>query len=585
MRKWHSLGIKTQILVYYLSTAIFIVVLLGIILFYSTSGIIREEVADTTAMAIDNGGHQLELYIDQMKGLSAILAENKQVCRYFGQPHADTGVLNTDKSDIEVLIFSILSANPEIASIILIGSDGRIISNETELDMEFTGDIQEKEWYKAVLGSTMPVLTSARMQEFSMDKDKWVISLGRELCDEKGNHIGIIRIDLKYDVIESILDDLHLGSSGYSYILNNADQVVYHHDPEFFSNEEKRQKLIDILNMDDDELKHESILTHSYQMMKAGWTLVGVASLDSLVRMQRDIVIVLWIIGSILIITAFGSSSLFANSISRPLRKLENVMHKVEEGKFDVKVSSNGSVEIESLSEHFQSMMERIRYLMNEVRIKEQALHDSNVKHLYSQINPHFLYNTMDTIVWFAEFGNTEKVISVSKAMAKFFRLSLHGGSEITTVEDELEHVRQYLFIQKERYQDKLTYDISVDKELYDINIPKILLQPIVENSINHGIRTKDGAGKITITGSLSNERLTLTVEDNGIGFDTSQPVKKAVGNRLGGVGLKNVEERIHLYYGKGYGLLIESTPGKGTKVTLYLGVSVKISDRMIRYN
>ncbi len=575
MKKWRLLSIKTQILVYYLATAVLIVVLLGMVLFYSTSDIIRGEVANTAAMAIENGGHQLEMYINQLKGLSGILAENKQVCRYFGRPLTEGGGKDTDRSDIEVFISSILGTNPEIASIMLIGSQGRIISNETDLGMEFSGNIREKDWYKAVLGSTMPVLTSARMQEFSMDKDTWVISLGRELKDDEGMHIGIMRIDLKYDVIESILYGLNLGRSGYSFILNNNGRVVYHNDPGFFSNEEKRRRLVEILEMKDKELRSKSILTHHYNLLNAGWTLVGVASLDSLMRMQRDIVIVLWIIGSVMVITAFGSSSIFANSISLPLRRLEKTMEKVEEGKLDVRVSANGSIEIESLSMHFKLMMKRIRGLMEEIKEKEQALHESNIKHLYSQINPHFLYNTMDTIIWLAELGNTGKVVSVSKAMARFFRLSLHGGNDITTVRDELDHVRQYLIIQKERYEEKLTYEITVDKELFDINIPKLLLQPIVENAINHGIRIKEGTGMVKVSGSLSRERLSLTVEDNGVGFNAAKPLKRPCEKCSGGVGLHNVEERIHLYYGKKYGLSIESTEGIGTKITISLGTTL----------
>jgi two-component system, sensor histidine kinase YesM len=164
------------------------------------------------------------------------------------------------------------------------------------------------------------------------------------------------------------------------------------------------------------------------------------------------------------------------------------------------------------------------------------------------------------------------KVVSVSKAMASFFRLSLRGGSELTTVQDELEHVKQYLLIQKERYQDKLSFEIHADESLLEISIPKIILQPLVENSIYHGIRKLPGMGFISIGAAKTDYGLMFTVDDNGVGFNTEIPLQRETTNRLGGVGLQNVDERIRLYYGDGFGLDIESTLGKGTKVTLRLG-------------
>jgi len=159
--------------------------------------------------------------------------------------------------------------------------------------------------------------------------------------------------------------------------------------------------------------------------------------------------------------------------------------------------------------------------------------------------------------------------------MASFFRLSLRGGSELTTVRDELEHVRQYLLIQKERYQEKLSFEIQADERLQELSIPKIILQPLVENAIHHGIRSLRGKGLIRIKTEKTEEGILLSVEDNGLGFDTKVPLKRDESARLGGVGLQNVDERIKLYYGDDYGLDLESTPGKGTKVKLRLGYSL----------
>ncbi len=575
MKPWRLWGIRTQILVFYLAATLFIVGAMGLALFFSTTRIVSQEVAKTTATAIDKSGRQLEMYIDQLKGLSDLLAESPQVHRYFDQSGPDD-VAGDERRDIERMIQGMLNTNPEIASIILIGAKGQLITNEQNLEMHYSGDIQDQEWYQEALGSTMPILTSARMQEFSMDKDNWVISLGRELTDEKKKHLGVLRIDLKYDAIESILKDMNLGQEGYSYILNQSQRVVYHPNPEYFSQEEKRLELIDMLEMEGNELSREYKLTHRYDLNNSDWVLVGVASLDGVRRMEAEIIIVLVVLGSVLLLAAFGSSAIYASSVARPIRQLEKAMEEVEKGSLATEVGVVGSAEIASLSTHFLSMLDRIRELMNEIRNKEQFLRASELKTLYSQINPHFLYNTLDTIVWLAEFGNTERVISVSKAMARFFRLSLRGGSETTTVRDELDHVRQYLFIQKERYQDKLSYEIQAEDGLMDITIPKILLQPLVENAIYHGLRKLPGGGMIRITARKGEkEELFLAVEDNGGGFEDAEKGKDPL--RLGGVGLKNVAERIRLYYGEDYGLSIANRPGQGATIILRLKTTLPV--------
>ncbi len=577
MKPWRLWGIRTQILVFYLVATLFIVGAMGLALFFSTTRIVSQEVAKTTATAIDKSGRQLEMYIDQLKGLSDLLAESPQVHRYFDQSSPDD-VAGDERRDIERMIQGMLNTNPEIASIILIGAKGQLITNEQNLEMHYSGDIQDQEWYQEALGSTMPILTSARMQEFSMDKDNWVISLGRELTDQnqEKKHLGVLRIDLKYDAIESILKDMSLGQEGYSYILNQSQQVVYHPNPQYFSQEEKRLELIDMLEMEGNELSREYKLTHRYNLNNSDWVLVGVASLDGVRRMEAEIIIVLVVLGSVHLLAAFGSSAIYASSVARPFRQLEKAMEEVDKGSLATEVGVVGSAEIASLSTHFLSMLDRIRELMQEIRNKEQFLRASELKTLYSQINPHFLYNTLDTIVWLAEFGNTERVISVSKAMARFFRLSLRGGSETTTVRDELDHVRQYLFIQKERYQDKLSYEIQAEDGLMDISIPKILLQPLVENAIYHGLRKMPGGGMIRITARKGEkEDLFLAVEDNGGGFEDAEKGKDPL--RLGGVGLKNVAERIRLYYGEDYGLSVANRPGQGATIILRLKTKLPV--------
>jgi two-component system, sensor histidine kinase YesM len=570
MKRWRRLGLQSQIFTFHLIATIFLVLIMGLTLLYSMPGIIVKEVAKTTAASIDKSGSQLEMYVKQMKGVSDLLANSPQVKRYLGGKESES-----DQGDIETIIASILQIDTEIASIILIGPNDRMISNEKNLDGHFSDTLKEQTWYKEALTSNMPVLTSARMQEFSMDKDNWVISIGCEVKDTDGTHLGVLRIDLTYKALETVLTDFDLGNNGFVFIVNDEKQVVYHKDTAYFIDEVKKNELVALLNMENDELLKEQKLIHSKKINNTNWLLVGVSTLDSATKMQNDIVLALFIMGSILLIITLYGSVIFAASVSKPIRQLEKIMKEVENGRFDLDFHILGSAEVQHLSQHFKSMVRQIQKLMDEIKTKEKTLRISELKTLHSQINPHFLYNTLDTIVWLAELGSYEQVVSVSKAMANFFRLSLRGGSEFTTVREELEHVRQYLVIEKERYQDKLSYEIFADESLYEINIPKIILQPIVENAIDHGIRKLPNNGMIRIEALKTDTGIQFYVEDNGVGFDSAVPIKREESKRLGGVGLQNVDERIKLYYGQSFGIKIESFLGKGTKIVIELGTTI----------
>ena len=187
---------------------------------------------------------------------------------------------------------------------------------------------------------------------------------------------------------------------------------------------------------------------------------------------------------------------------------------------------------------------------------------------MHSQINPHFLYNTLDTIIWMAEFEDTEKVISITKALANFFRISLSNGKEKIPLKEEIRHIQEYLYIQKQRYEDKLEYEFDINSSLENIEVPKIILQPLVENALYHGIKNLQGAGKIRIYSRIFEKKFELIVEDNGVGFEKA---KQQATMKMGGVGVKNVNKRIQFYYGEEYGVKIDSGFTAGARVIISL--------------
>ncbi len=286
---------------------------------------------------------------------------------------------------------------------------------------------------------------------------------------------------------------------------------------------------------------------------------------------------------------------MISQSITSPVRELSRVTARVAGGDMSVRANLETGAELGVLSRSLDEMIERINNLLSQVRTEQENLRVAELELLQAQINPHFLYNTLDTIIWLAEAGDQSKVVSMVGSLSDFFRASLGQGRDIVTIGDEIRHVSSYLEIQQVRYQDILTYSIDVPEEIYISSIPKITLQPLVENALYHGIKNRRGGGCITITGKVESKCVYLYIEDNGIGMteerleqinrkinagEKTENEADAGGNREEAeiFGLYNVNERIRLKFGSRYGIHIDSEFNKGTVVTVLLPADETLS-------
>lgn len=264
-------------------------------------------------------------------------------------------------------------------------------------------------------------------------------------------------------------------------------------------------------------------------------------------------------------------------SITKPLWKLNEVTQQVAEGNLSVRSDVQNGDEVGVLSDSLNTMIDKINELLEQVTKEQVRLRKAEFELLQSQINPHFLYNTLDAIIWLAEAGEQKKVVSMVRSLSEFFRTSLNRGKDIITVKEELQHVRSYLEIQQVRYQDILNYEINVPEELDRYLIPKITIQPLVENALYHGIKNKRGCGKIQIRGREQDNLLIMEIEDDGIGiskerlWQVNDGIQKKVLTGKDIYGLYNVNERIRLNFGESYGIDIQSTYGEGTIVRILL--------------
>ncbi len=264
-------------------------------------------------------------------------------------------------------------------------------------------------------------------------------------------------------------------------------------------------------------------------------------------------------------------------SITHPIRKLSEVTDQVAKGDLTVRSDVRSGAEVSVLNDSLNTMIDKINELLEQVKTEQGRLRKAEFELLQSQINPHFLYNTLDTIVWLAEAGEQKKVVDMVGSLSDFFRTSLNQGKDMVSVKEELQHSRSYLEIQQVRYQDILQYEIQVPEPLFCYLIPKITIQPLVENALYHGIKNKRGIGKIIITGKREKDYFVLIVEDNGAGMSRErlEAVRKGMNQKSQTekdiYALYNVNERIRLNFGQKYGLSIASVLGEGTTVQVML--------------
>ncbi len=518
---------NNRIFVYFTISACLIILLLTFFFLQSFSKTIRNEGVQVTDNTIKKSGYNLERYLNQMKDLSIILENNPLIKSYFSSN--DESAAN--QQEIEKVLVDVVAVKSDIVSIVLVGRDGRIVSNEQMLPMELSKDMMGMPWYSETLASSgKPILTSARMQGFSANKDAWVISLCREMKSSDGTNAGLIIIDLNYNVIDDVLGDLDLGTKGSVFVVNDKGQAVYHEDISYFTDPEKMAQLKESAFSENND---DQFVKSSYHLENADWLIVAYASLDALNMIQRNIIYMV-AISTIVLVGLASISSLKINKLVKDIKENEEILRKTE------------------------------------------------LSALQSQINPHFLYNSLETIIWMAEFKESNKVIEITRSLARFFRLSLNS-SPMTSLENEIEHTKKYLEIQSYRYENLLNYEFDIDDRFLSWKVPKLILQPIVENAIDHGIRGKKEGGTIRISTALNNDYLEIIVTDDGIGFnceedyflpssqENTQPLytEDAFEKPHSGIGLKNVAKRIRLFGDEQCGVQINSTLNVGTTVKI----------------
>lgn len=402
--------------------------------------------------------------------------------------------------------------------------------------------------------------------------------------------IGFIVIDLVDTALEQFRDNVVIGKTGFFYVTDNTGRPIFYPDNKLYA-----YKLINEIDLsgrlsqeqagfvDSTSGKPQFVVFTTSSM--TGWKIVGVVPLQEIMveaNSIRQLIIVSVVLS---IIFAIGLNFFITARLTRPVQLLKNKMRQAASGYLDAKVKPTGHDEIADLGKSFNIMLEKITGLMEQHLKEQEQIQKADLRTLQAQIHPHFLYNTLDSIVWMAEAGKNSQVIQLVQALSRFFRVSLNRGLDWIPLKDEMEHVRSYLVIQQMRYRDILDYEIDAPEQLGDYRILKMTLQPIVENALYHGIKNKRGKGLIRVScQSVSEQELRIVVEDNGIGMNEErlERLREQLGRHIipeettgsevsGGFGLHNVQQRLRLYYGESYKIQVDSVDRVGTTVSFQI--------------
>lgn len=548
-----------------LSFCVILLVLLALVgsFFYQTSSsAIETSIEGNSHNTIQQTSQFIQSYIQKLEQTATSLTRNSLVTSYARTSSPE------EASQVRNLFDTILQTDKDLVAAVLVTKSGQVISTDESLAMKTSSDMMEEPWYvTAIHQGSMPVLTPARM---GTAKDQWVVSVTQELVDDKGENLGVLRLDIGYETLSHYLDQLQLGSEGFAFIVNDQHQFVYHPHQTVYTSRKEMAAMQPYIEARDSYTKDGKAYVSQTRVAGTDWTLIGVSSLEQLRQVRGKILhSILWT-G----LAGFSLSLVIVWLVIRrwiaPLKDLQNTMGQVGEGTSNLRAREAGAPELRDLAQQFNLMLDRIDQLMQDVREQEQTARQYELKALSAQINPHFLYNTLDTIVWMAEFNDSQRVVQLTKSLAKYFRLALNQGRDEIRLSDEIDHVRQYLFIQKQRYGDQLDYEIEEDPRFNDFLLPKLVLQPLVENAIYHGIKEKSGGGKICLTVTDRGDSLRIKIQDDGVGFKTQAETSQTL-LKLGGVGLKNVDQRLRLYFGEAYEMTISSKETIGTEVSLRL--------------
>ncbi len=486
-------------------------------------------------------------------------------------------VENTENDDeLKSRLSTLTYVQNDIYAVTIYGENGEILSsigNAAELKKHIYKDLSfDKELFDS--GDEI-VFSEPHVQTLFKDSYPWVITTALRMRKNVLDG-AYIAVDFKFSEIAAYIDNVGVGRQGYCFIEDKNGNIVYHPQQQLLFSGLKSEKTEYIKQLPDGLTSEENVVYSIKTLSGRQWRIVGLSFTGEIAAEgERQIALSILVSFVCCVIICLVVLAVYSKIVNRPVKELIDAMKHFEKDtdNFSFNEKDEKVSEIKILSDSFGHMSVRIKELMEKVRREETELRKTELKALQAQINPHFLYNTLDSIQWMCERGETDNASKMVGALAKLFRICISRGHELITIKDEINHVKNYLVIQSFRYREQFSYSFEVDEKLETFLCNKITLQPLVENAIYHGIDrlVDEGEIKITVKEAEDDQNdILMIVEDNGVGMSEEQCRKILCKERSdsSGIGVKNVNDRLKIYFGEKYGLTVKSELDVGTVMT-----------------
>ena len=573
--RYRTMSIQMVISLSFTAAAVAGMLLMGLSLVWRYSAGTEQLVRENTERVLSQVNMNMDSYLRRMMRVSDTMY-------YRIIKNADLATQSLDEG-MELLYEE---NRDELVSIAVFDSKGALVAGTPLTALKEGADPASSGWYQAALDKMENLhFSTPHIQHLFADPDdsfRWVVSLSRyvQLTREGSTYSGVLLVDMGFSGIEQVCRDVELAGGGYIYLTDAEGELIYHPRQQLIYAGLETENNLAAASLPDgvhtETFEGERRLVAVKTVGYTGWKLVGVVPRGGASDDGYTFLFGL----SMLLFSAFLMALLnfrISARISDPIRRLEQSVKELEAGAQEVAIREDGCYEVRRLAHSIASMVSTMRHLMDDIIQQEKRKRRSELEVLQSQINPHFLYNTLDSVIWMTEAGRYDEAIQMVTSLARLFRIALSRGRSFIPLADELEHARHYMTIQQIRYQDIFTASVTAEEGVEGLYTLKLIVQPLLENAIYHGMAGCEEDGRITVTARRDGSDLVIDVADNGTGMppevverllDESQPQTRSSGS---GIGVRNVHRRIRLTFGEQYGLEVFSEPDEGTTVRIRL--------------
>lgn len=560
MKRNGPLSLKNSLWLYFTAIAVICSVVLSIFLYRLFNTKFLEQAREKNTVTVENLTTNLNTYFLDLLNISDSIYFNSLKNRD----------LNSDRLTQEFKVICD-SNKSRIQGIALFDGKGGLIASRNGRRLNPYRPVREASWFEAAVNKrenlhfSQPVIQNL----FTDASQEWVILLSRAVdLQQNGLPVdGVLVMQLRLSQVVSLLNNGMNNLTDYTYLTDQEGHIIYH-------------PYITLIgeNASPNPLPTGETYEIERPLAYTGWELVGHFEQQALSPGIRRFPLTVGFVISLTVTVIFIANNGIANRLSRPLKRMERDIKAYEEGNHDIRVRGGGCAEIRDLAGTLNGMIEEIDRLVDQVRADETVKRRYELDTLQNQINPHFLYNTLGIIVWMIENEKRTQAIEIINALSRLFRIALSDGRTTIRLEEEVEHVRNYLLIQSARFKGKFTFDIHIDDDVRDCACLKLILQPLAENAVYHEMQFSDGDGRIEIHAFREGDQVILRMFNNGNGMReelvnalNQNTYRSEHKSRHGGVGFNNVKERLNLYTGSDHAMVISSEPDEGTTVEIRL--------------